>query len=96
MSHLTEIIRFNEEENKKNDIIYQLLKKELIESLNLYNLGDNIFGVYFVHLIKFLTGSQIRQNELKEKLVLAVAINATTGRTTKITPNKKMTILTFK
>ena len=38
MSHLTDIIRFNEEENKKNDVIYQLLKKELIESLNLYNL----------------------------------------------------------
>ena len=69
MSHLTDIIRFNEEENKKNDIIYQLLKKELIESLNLYNLGDNLFGVYFVHIIKYLTGSLIRQNEIKENLV---------------------------
>ena len=70
MSHLTEIIRFNEEENEKNDIIYQLLKKELIESLNIYNLGNNLFGVYFVHIIKYLTGSLIRQNEIKENLVL--------------------------
>ena len=70
MTHLNNIIRFNQKENEKNTHIYQLLKKQLIESLNFYDLGDNLIAVYFVHLVKYLTGTYIRNNELKHNLVL--------------------------
>jgi hypothetical protein len=64
-----DIVEFEKRDNELCILIYKKMKEQLLESLKVYPLPENIYGIFFQTIIKLTTQNILKAREIEYSLV---------------------------